>query len=105
MKGAWSVFRLLLAAKTHSCVPSTGLRWQWQQVFPTKPSPVQSHCVASHLSLLLSSALRSQRAGNMASLVPGESPEETGLPLQCFLPVDAAVCPVRSPRGCPPAPK
>lgn len=35
-------------------VPSTGLRWQWQQVFPTKPSPVQSHCVASHLSLLLS---------------------------------------------------
>lgn len=54
MKGAWSVFRLLLAAKTHSCVPSTGLRWQWQQVFPIKPSPVQSHCVASHLSLLLS---------------------------------------------------
>lgn len=41
-------------------VPSTGVRWQWQQVFPTKPSQVQSHCVllVSHLLLLLSEPLK-----------------------------------------------
>lgn len=50
MKGTWSIFRLLLVAKTyHKSVPSTGIRWRWQQVFPTKPSQVQSHCVAGRL--------------------------------------------------------
>lgn len=49
MKGTWRIFRLLLVAKTyHKSVPSTGRRWRWQQV-PTKPSQVQSHCIAGRL--------------------------------------------------------
>lgn len=37
----WSIFRLLLVTKTYrKSVPSTGIRWQWQQVFPkTEPGP------------------------------------------------------------------
>lgn len=53
MKGTWSVSNLLLAAKTFQSVPSTGKRWQWQQVFLTKPSQVQSHCVAGPPLLFL----------------------------------------------------
>ena len=54
MKGTWSVFRLLLAVKTCTVCPQHRIRWQWQQVFPTKPSHVQGHCIASHLLPLLS---------------------------------------------------
>lgn len=39
-------------------VPSTGTRWPWPQVFPTEQSQAQSHCVASHLLLLLCEPLK-----------------------------------------------
>lgn len=42
----WSIFRLLLVMRTYrKSVRSTGIRWQWQQVFPkTEPCPKPLHC-------------------------------------------------------------
>lgn len=55
MKGIWECIEAAAGCEDlPQSVPTTGMGWQWQQVFPTKPSQVQSHCVAGRLLLLLS---------------------------------------------------
>lgn len=55
IKGIWNILRLLLLRRLSAACPQhTGVRWQWQQVFPTRQARFSATVLLVAFVLLLS---------------------------------------------------